>query len=139
VLEAATSAVKAGLLWVTNGPMSFCGEEPAAGAIAKTAVLRSPPAPIALISGAHLDRYPPIVTEILLRYLPDRMRERLNLSAGMPGKPQSEGSPPLFYLFYQVEIRRRPARGWASITIQQYHKLLLPQETNLVNGVYSDP
>jgi hypothetical protein len=28
--------------------MSFCGEEPAAGAIAKTAVLRSPPAPIAL-------------------------------------------------------------------------------------------
>ena len=48
VLEAATSAVKAGLLWVTNGLMSFCGEEPAAGAIAKTAVLRSPPAPIAL-------------------------------------------------------------------------------------------
>jgi hypothetical protein len=48
VLEAATSAVKAGLLWATNGPMSFCGEEPAAGAIAKTAVLRSPPAPIAL-------------------------------------------------------------------------------------------
>ena len=48
VLEAATSAVKASLLWVTNGPMSFCGEEPAAGAIAKTAVLRSPPAPIAL-------------------------------------------------------------------------------------------
>ena len=48
MLEAATSAVKAGLLWVTNGPMSFCGEEPAAGAIAKTAVLRSPPAPIAL-------------------------------------------------------------------------------------------
>jgi len=48
VLEAATSAVKTGLLWVTNGPMSFCGEEPAAGAIAKTAVLRSPPAPIAL-------------------------------------------------------------------------------------------
>ena len=41
--------------------------------------------------------------------------------------------------FYQVEIRRRPARGLASITIQQYHKLLLPQETNLVNGVYSDP
>jgi hypothetical protein len=29
-------------------PMSFCGEEPAAGAIAKTAVLRAPPAPIAL-------------------------------------------------------------------------------------------
>jgi hypothetical protein len=28
--------------------MSFCGEEPAAGAIAKAAVLRSPPAPIAL-------------------------------------------------------------------------------------------
>jgi hypothetical protein len=28
--------------------MSFCGEEPAAGAIAKTAVLRAPPAPIAL-------------------------------------------------------------------------------------------
>jgi hypothetical protein len=48
VLEAATLAVKAGLLWVTNGPMSFCGEEPAAGAIAKTAVLRSPPGPIAL-------------------------------------------------------------------------------------------
>ena len=48
VLEAATSAVKTGLLWVTNGPMSFCGEEPAAGTIAKTAVLRSPPAPIAL-------------------------------------------------------------------------------------------
>ena len=48
MLEAATSAVKAGLLWVTNGPMSFCGEEPAAGAIAKTAVLRSPPTPIAL-------------------------------------------------------------------------------------------
>jgi hypothetical protein len=48
VLEAATSAVKAGMLWVTNGPMSFCGEEPAAGAIAKGAVLRSPPAPIAL-------------------------------------------------------------------------------------------
>jgi hypothetical protein len=48
VLEAATAAVKAGLLWVTNGPMSFCGEEPAAGAIAKAATLRSPPAPIAL-------------------------------------------------------------------------------------------
>src|SRR5690348_13369114 len=44
VLEAATSAVKAGVLWVTNGPMSFCGEEPAASAIAKTAVLSSPPA-----------------------------------------------------------------------------------------------
>jgi hypothetical protein len=48
VQEAATAAVKAGLLWVTNGPMSFCGEEPAAGAIAKAATLRSPPAPIAL-------------------------------------------------------------------------------------------
>jgi hypothetical protein len=48
VLEAASAAVKTGLLWVTNGPMSFCGEEPAAGAVAKAAVLRSPPAAIAL-------------------------------------------------------------------------------------------
>jgi hypothetical protein len=48
VQEAAAAAVKAGLLWVTNGPMSFCGEDPAAGAIAKAAVLRSPPEPIVL-------------------------------------------------------------------------------------------
>jgi hypothetical protein len=48
VLEAATAAVKAGHLWVTNGPMSFCGEEPPAGAIAKTATLRLPPTPIPL-------------------------------------------------------------------------------------------
>jgi hypothetical protein len=48
VLEAATAAVKAAHLWVTNGPMSFCGEEPPAGAVAKTAMLRLPPAPIPL-------------------------------------------------------------------------------------------
>jgi hypothetical protein len=48
VLEAATAAVKAGHLWVTNGPMSYCGEEPPAGAVAKTATLRSPPAPVPL-------------------------------------------------------------------------------------------
>ena len=48
VLNAATAAVKAGHLWVTNGPMSYCGEEPPAGAVAKTAMLRSPPAPVPL-------------------------------------------------------------------------------------------
>jgi hypothetical protein len=48
VLEGVTAAVKAGHLWATNGPMSFCGDEPAAGAIAKSAVLRLPPLPIAL-------------------------------------------------------------------------------------------
>jgi hypothetical protein len=50
VLGAVAAAVQAGHLWVTNGPMSFCGEEPPAGAIAKTAVLRVPPSPIPLTS-----------------------------------------------------------------------------------------
>ena len=48
VLNAATAAVKVGHLWVTNGPMSYCGEEPPAGAVAKPATLRSPPAPVPL-------------------------------------------------------------------------------------------
>jgi hypothetical protein len=46
VAEAAAAAVKAGHLWVTNGMMSFCGEEPPAGTIAKSAVLRLPPVPV---------------------------------------------------------------------------------------------
>ena len=48
VLDAVASAVKTGHLWVTNGSMSFCGEEPPVGAIAKTATLRTPPAAIPL-------------------------------------------------------------------------------------------
>ncbi len=48
VLAAATAAVEAGHLWVTNGPMSYCGEEPPAGAVAKAATLRAPPVPVAL-------------------------------------------------------------------------------------------
>lgn len=48
VLAAVTSAVKESHLWVTNGMMSFCGEEPPAGAVSKTAILRVPPAPIPL-------------------------------------------------------------------------------------------
>ena len=48
ILTAATFAVKEGHLWVTNGMMSFCGEEPPAGAVSKTAILRVPSAPIPL-------------------------------------------------------------------------------------------
>lgn len=48
VLDAVAAAVRAGHLWLTNGPMSFYSEEPPVGAVAKTATLRLPPAPIPL-------------------------------------------------------------------------------------------
>lgn len=48
ILTAVNSAVREGMLWLTNGPMSFCAEEAPAGAVSKTAILRVPPSPVAL-------------------------------------------------------------------------------------------
>ncbi len=46
VLEAVTAAVRSGSVWLLSGPASVWEEEPPAGVVTKTAVLRTPPEPI---------------------------------------------------------------------------------------------
>jgi len=50
VLDAVSTAVKNGTVWITSGAASVWGDAPPVGIISKTAVLRTPPDPISVSS-----------------------------------------------------------------------------------------
>lgn len=50
VLDAVSTAVKNGAVWITSGAASVWGDAPPVGIISKTAVLRTPPDPISVSS-----------------------------------------------------------------------------------------
>ena len=50
MLDAVSTAVKNGTVWITSGAASVWGDAPPVGIISKTAVLRTPPDPISVSS-----------------------------------------------------------------------------------------